>query len=236
MASKLNDYVTNRLQIYSLLQRIHKSNQLISLSFESLPHYCITALLDLHPDAKVLVFDEANPEISETLLNTKNTAEFSLKLEQLPVSFKSRTISMREVNGINRLYTHYPTEIYYPQNRHYFRFQTKLIHGIDTSISISSTHRLECELINISVQGVCLSFPIIQAPLILKKQIIDDIYIQLPFEDGFSLSAKVKNSRITNKNSNILMGLQFHHPKPDIEKIIQQFIFRTENQQPLTHI
>ena len=59
--------------------------------------------------------------------------------------------------------------------------------------------------------------------------LIDDIYIELPNQSGFSISAKIQNTRTVKNYSNIAVGLQIQQQKSNIEKVIQQFIFRTEN-------
>ena len=183
----------------------------------------------MHYDAKVLVFDEPNPGISNNLLNTKKEAQFSLKLDRLPITFKSTLISGNDKNKYNDLYTLFPKEIYYPQNRHYYRFNTEFIDDINATIFLSSTKRLPCQLTNISLNGLCLRFPYSYASMFKVNKVIDDIYIELPGHGGFSISAKIQNTRIENSYSNIAVGLQIEQQKPIVEKMIQQFIFRSEN-------
>ena len=221
--------IKNTLDIYNLLKQVQKSKQLISLSFESLPQHCLTSLLDVHYDAKVLIFDEPNPELSPKLIETKNEAKFSLKLNHLPIKFKSSFISSNVRNKNNDLYTLFPEEIYYPQNRDYYRFKTEFIDDIKTTIFFSSSKRLPCQLINISLNGICLRFPYSLASMFQINKVINDIYIELPNRQGFSISAKIQNTRIENNYSNITVGLQIQRHKPSIEKTIQQFIFRSEN-------
>lgn len=221
--------VKNNLDIFNLLKNIQKSKQLISLSFESLPQHCLTSLLEVQYDAKVLIFDEPNPELSSKLIEKKEEAYFSLKLDHLPIKFNSTIISNNSRSKNNDLYTLFPREIYYPQNRNYYRFSTEFINEISTTIFLSSTKRLPCQLINISLNGLCLRFPFSYASMFQPNQMINDIYIELPEHNGFSISAKVQNTRIENNYSNIAVGLQIQQHKSSIEKTIQQFIFRSEN-------
>jgi len=222
-----NSRLTNNLEIFNLLKRIQKSRQLISVSFKSLPQHCLTALIDVQHEEKILVFDEPNPGMSAQLVNSKNKAEFSLKLDNLPVIFNAQFITSD--TNTSHLYTSFPEEIYYPQNRHYYRFNTEFSDEITTTIFLSSKQRLPCKLVNISLDGICLLFPYAYARMFSLNQVIDDIYIQLPDESGFSISAKIQNSRIENNYKNIAIGLQIHKQLPRIEKTIQQFIFRSEN-------
>lgn len=127
------------------------------------------------------------------------------------------------------MHTYFPDEIYYPQNRNYYRFSIEYIKDIRATVFLSSTTRLPCELLNISLDGICLRFPYSYAKLFQVNQLIDDIYIELPNQNGFSISAKVQNARTVKNYSNIAVGLQIQQQKPNIEKVIQQFIFRTEN-------
>ncbi len=216
--------VNNALEIFNLLKNIEKSKQLISLSFESLPQYCLTSLLEVHHDTKILIFDEPNPQPSSKLTDTKAKAKFTLKLAQLSIVFETKIISNN-----NELQTNFPNEIYYPQNRSYYRLSTEYINDIKITVFLSSTTRLPCELLNISLDGICLRFPCSHAQLFQVNQLIDDIYIELPNQSGFSISAKVQNSRIVKNYTGIAIGLQIQQQKPNIEKVIQQFIFRTEN-------
>ena len=225
----MSAHIKNKLEIYNLLQKIRKSKQLISLSFESLPQHCLTSLLDVHHDAKVLIFDEPNPEVSAKLLEAKNEAHFSLRLNHLPVKFKSSIISNNARNENNDIYTLFPKEIYYPQNRNFYRFATEFMGEIKTTIYLSPSKKLPCQLVNISLNGLCLRFPSSFTSMFQVNKMIDDIYIELPEQNGFSISAKVQNLRIENSYSNIAVGLQIQHQKSSIEKTIQQFIFRSEN-------
>ena len=216
--------VNNALEIFNLLKRIQKSKQLIELSFESLPQYCLTSLLEVNHDTKTLMFDEPNLPVSTQLTNNKPMGKFTLKLSHLPIVFKTEIIS-----NSNELHTSFPEEIYYPQNRNYYRFNTEYIKDTTATVFVSSTTRLPCELLNISLEGVCLRLPYSYAKLFQVNKMIDDIYIELPNESGFSISAKVQNARIVDNYSNIALGLQIQQRKPKIEKVIQQFIFKTEN-------
>ncbi len=224
-----NSLIKNTLEIYNLLKKIQKSKQLISLSFRSLPQYSLTSLLEVHYDEKTLIFDEPNPQPGSKLINIKNEAEFSLKLERLPIKFKTEFISDDSEIINNDLHAYFPKEIFYPQNRHHYRFRTEFINDIGTTVFLSSTKRLACQLVNISLNGLCLRFPYSFARMFQVNQLINDIYIQLPNQSGFSISARVQNSRIENNYANITLGLQVLHQKPNIEKTIQQFIFRSEN-------
>ena len=221
--------VINTLEIYNLLKNIQKSKQLISLSFKSLPQLCLTSLLDVQQDKQILIFDEPNPALTSTQIEKRNEVEFSLKLKKLPVIFKTNLIPNKTEKNTNELRAYFPKEIYYPQNRCYYRFRTEFIGDINTTLFLSSTMRLPCQLINISLNGLCLRLPYSLASKFKLNQLIEDIYIQLPEQRGFSVSAKIKNSRIANNYTNIDLGLEIHQQKPGIERTIQQFIFRTEN-------
>lgn len=229
MFNNNNDLVKDKLEIFNLLKNIQKSRQLITLSFDSLPRYSLTSLLEVHHDAKVLMFDEPNPSLSTKLTSNKTDATFSLKLEHVSVLFKAKLVSDNSDNDISDLYTHFPKEIYYPQNRHYYRFNTESIDEISATVFLSATKRLPAQLVNISLNGLCLRLPYSFAAMFQVNHYIDDIYIELPDQNGFSISAKVQNSRIENNYRNIALGLEIDNQKSAIEKTIQQFIFRTEN-------
>ena len=229
MFNKKSEFVTNSLEIYNLLKNIQKSKQLISLSLDSLPQYSLTSLLEVNHDTKVLIFDEPNPLPNQKLLATKNEAEFSLKLEKLPIKFKAKFILNNVTNGFKDLYTPFPENIYYPQNRSFYRFRTEFVENINATIFLSLKRRLPCQLINISLNGICLRIPYSLAAMFEINQFINDIYIQLPEQNGFSISAKIKNVQIVNNYTNMDIGLQIQEQTTSIEKIIQQFIFRSES-------
>jgi len=220
--------VKTPLETYNLLKRIQKSKQLIALSFKALPKHSLTSLLEVHHDTKVLIFDEPNPALSSKLISSKDEAEFSLKLDGLPVKFNAKFI-LNNNKEVSDLYTPFPEEIYYPQNRKFHRFRTEFIDDVSAKIYLSSTRQLSCLLINISLNGLCLRLPYSFASMFHLNQLIDDIYIQLPNQKGFSISANIQNARIENNYSHIALGLQIRERKSNIEKTIQKFIFRTEN-------
>lgn len=229
MFNENNDLIKDKIEIYNLLKNIQKSNQLISLSFESLPQYGITSLLEVHHDSEILIFDEPNPQLSSKLTSVKNEAIFSLKLSNVAILFSSELIINNTKTGINELYTHYPKEIYYPQNRSYYRFNTENINEINTTVYLSAAKRIPVQLIDISLNGLCLRLPYSFASMFQVNHYINDIYIELPDHNGFSVSAKVQNTRIENNYNNITLGLEVQQQKAIVEKTIQQFIFRNEN-------
>ena len=212
------------LEIYNLLKNIHKSKQLITLSFKSLPQHCLTSLLEVQHDTQELIFDEPNPMLSSKILSTKDVAEFSLKLEHLPIKFKATLIK----NGSRFLHTHFPDEIYYPQNRTFYRFRTEFIENIKITIFLTSTKQITCQLVNISLNGLCLRVPISLVHMFQPEQLIDDIYVELPGQKAFSISTKVKNTRVEKNHESIIVGLEMLQQKSIIEKTIQQFIFRAK--------
>ena len=217
--------VKDNIEIFNLLKNIQKSKQPISLSLKSLPQLCLTSLLEVQKDKNILIFDEPNPTLSKEQIEKRNEVEFSLKLQNLPIVFKTRLISNKNTN---ELQTYFPKEIYYPQHRGYYRFRTEFINDIETTIFLSSTSRLPGKLLDISLNGLCLRLPYSFSKKFKVNQIINDIYIQLPNQNGFSVSAKVKNSRTENNYTGISLGLEIQQQKHSIEKTIQQFIYRTK--------
>jgi len=221
--------VENALEVLNLLKKIQKSKQLIELSFNSLPQYSLTSLLEVNHDTKTLFFDEPNPLLSSKLIKNKSKAKFSLKMDKLPIIFETRVCTTNDFKDSNELQATFPKEIYYPQNRNYYRFNTENISEVRATIYLSSSNILPCELVNISLAGICITLPYSFAKFFQLNQIIDDIYIELPDSSSFSISAKVQNLRKINNYANIAIGLHIQQQKPKTEKIIQQFIFRTEN-------
>lgn len=119
--------VVNGIEIYNLLKNIQKSKQPISLSFESLPQLCLTSLLDVQKDKKILTFDEPNPVLSNEQVEKRNEVEFSLKLQNLPVIFRTKFISNRTVKNTGEFQTYFPKEIYYPQTEVTIAFEQSLL-------------------------------------------------------------------------------------------------------------
>lgn len=188
----------------------------------------MTSLLDVQKDKKILTFDEPNPVLSNEQVEKRNEVEFSLKLQNLPVIFRTKFISNRTVKNTGEFQTYFPKEIYYPQNRGYYRFRTEFVNGIETTIFLSSTARLPSKLLNISLNGLCLRLPYSFSKNFKVNQLINDIYIQLPNQIGFSVSARVKNTRTENNHTDISLGLEIQQQKHSVEKAIQQFIYRTK--------
>jgi len=225
MSNKENYLIKDELEVFNLLKSIQKSRQLISISFKSLPQYCLTLLLDIHKAAGILVFDESNPKITAKLIENKNEAEFSLKLEQLPVIFNSKLIANNDRPNV--LYAHFPKEIYYPQNRRNYRYRTEFMDNIQTTIFLPAQKKLDCVLVNISIGGLCLRFPHSATNKFHLNHLIDDIHIKLPNSKGFSVSAKVQFKHYDYNNANIALGLQINHENASTEKAIQQFIYHS---------
>lgn len=228
--------IKNSFEIAHLLKNIQKSKQLISLSFKSLPKLCLTSLLDVQQEKNILIFDEPNPALTLQKTDKRKEVEFLLKLNKLPIRFKTKLIECNTELHPSELITHFPKEIYYPQNRGYYRLRTEFIDDIYATIFLSSTVRLPSQLINISPKGLCLRLPYSLASKFQLNQIIEDIYIQLSKQRAFSISAKIKNTRIENNYKNIAIGLEIYQQKSAIEKTIQQFIFRSDNNAINTNI
>lgn len=228
-------HINNENEIYLLLKNIQQSKQLISLSFKSLPSLCLTSLLDVDKDHQILVFDEPNPILTTKKINNKTIAKLSLKLNKLPIEFETQLIKNQE-NKVHELHTFFPEEIYYPQNRSYYRFRTEYINDITATLFISSKIKIASKIINVSINGLCLRLPYSFVNKFQPNQFIKDIFIQLPNQNGFSISAIVKSARMENNYTNIDLGLEIVEQKSRTEKIIQKFIFRAENNTINTHV
>ncbi len=223
-----NELVKSPLQIYNLLKNILKSRQMIDVSFAGLPQYCLTSLLEVDNERKVLHFDEPNPLPDYKLLENKTEARFSLRLERLPVIFKSRITCSNQKATENDLFVHFPEEIYYPQKRFFYRFDTSWISDIEATIYLANNKKIPAKLENISLNGMCLRLPYAFASLFQPGRRIEDLYIELPGQKGFSITTRVINTRIENNYHDIMLGLEIEEQKNSIEKTIQQFILRTE--------
>ena len=221
--------IKDALEKLSLLNTIQKSNQLISLSFTSLPQHCLTSLLEVNHKQNLLLFDEPNITLNEKLLESKGEACFALKINNLPIIFKSKIKKPHKNNKENHFITFFPEEIHYPQYREHYRFQIKPNKKVSAKIFLSQTKQLSVHIINISLNGLRIQLPYSLASMFQNNQLIDDIFIELPNEKGFSVSTKIKNTRIENNYSNITLGLQILQQRQNIEKTIQRFIFREKN-------
>ena len=218
--------IKDTLEKLSLLNTIQKSNQLISLSFTSLPQHCLTSLLEVNNKENILLFDEPNIVVSQKTLESKGEAYFALKINNLPITFKSKIKNLHKNIKENHFITFFPEEIHYPQYRESYRFQIKSNKEVSAKIFLSQTKQLSVQLINISLNGLRIQLPYSLASMFKKDQLIDDIFIELPNEKGFSVSTKIKNARIENNYNNITLGLQILQQRQNIEKTIQRFIFR----------
>ena len=221
--------IKDALEKLSLLNTIQKSNQLISLSFTSLPQHCLTSLLEVNHKENTLLFDEPNITLSEKLLKSKDEAHFALKINNLPITFKSKITNSHKNNKENYFFTLFPEKIYYPQYREHYRYKIKSNNKVSAKIFLSKTEQLSVQLINISLNGLRIQLPYSLASMFKKNQLIDDIFIDLPDEKGFSVSTKIKNSQIENNYTSITLGLQILQQRQNIEKTIQRFIFREKN-------
>lgn len=221
-------YLHDPIEIYNLLKNIQKSRQQIGMTVDTSSTQSLTSLINVDMQAKILLFDEPNPGLEIERNNFTKKCKFSFKFDQLPVEFNT-TISRKQQNTSNELLAPFPDEIYYPQQRQYYRFKTEHIDEINTTIFFSSEIRLACKLINLSINGLKLQLPYGFARAVQPEQRLKDIYIELPDEKGFSVSAKVKNARRVNNYNDIEIGLEMLHAEPVIEKRIQQFIYRSDN-------
>lgn len=213
----------NKLEIFNLLKNIQKSRQLISISFDGLPNHCITILLDIHNRANILVFDESNPKLSTRLIENKGNAVFSLKLDNLPVNFSCQLLTNQNKPG--QLYAHFPNEIYYPQNRNSFRYRTEFLDGVNAVINLSTNKQLDCTLVNISVNGLCIRLAHKDAPSFKVNNLINEIRVKLSDASDFTVAAKIQFTRYESSSSHMTLGLHIHNQKRNIEKTIQQFIY-----------
>ncbi len=223
--SDAKDLLKEPFSIYTLLKNILKSRQLIDVSFPGLPQYCLTTLLAVDYDSKIIQFDQPNPQPDRKLLVSKQEARFSLKLDGLPVIFRSKIATSIMQDG-DDLHVHFPQEVFYPQQRFYYRFNTSWMSDIEATIYLAANKKIPCRLDNISINGLCLRLPYAFAALFPKGKQVDDIYISLPGQQGFSVMAKVINTRIENSYQDIVLGLQIYQQKQRTEKTIQQFILR----------
>ncbi len=223
-----NELLKSPLQIYNLLKNILKSRQMIDVSFDALPQYCLTSLLEVDNEKQILHFDEPNPLPEHKLLENKTEARFSLRLERLPVIFKSRIARPAKREATNELFVYFPEEIYYPQKRFFYRFDTSWINDIEATIYLANNKKLPAKLENISLNGMCLRLPYAFAALFQPGRRIEDLYIELPGQKGFSVATRVINTRVENNYHDIVLGVEIEEQKNSIEKTIQQFILRTE--------
>ena len=222
--------IGSRVEIAFILRAMMKSSALVTAYFGNGKDFVVTALLDVNPEAGMLVLDSgSNPQLNERLLRSQRVSIVSSQ-DGVKVQFELSSIEATSFEGRLAFRALFPPNLLKLQRREYYRLPTPILNPLKCQLPAETGGVVETTIGDISLGGVSL---IGQPPGIKLEpgKLFDNCRIILPDVGTVNIGLLVRNSfPMTLRNGSVTRrtGCAFVDLPPNQEAMIQRYIIKLE--------
>lgn len=227
----MNDaFVSYPPRIYSLLKQSLQYKLQFSIRHKSSSDYYLTTIIEIDPEFRYIIMDELHPESANQQFGAGDIITIDNQLNR--VSLKFDCIIEKYIPGQSgapgQYLLSYPSEIYYPQQRHFHRLRLNNQDNATCTIYLDENTSLGAICHDISISGICLSLKSDRSLPPLTAGMRFEARIELDELPQISTDIIIRNMRHTPGHEQLLYGVAFIELLPRHQNIIQKYLTRVE--------
>lgn len=189
-------------------------------------------ILAIDPDHKEMVIDELYPNRNGEHLESGDRLEVNCRSKHAPVNFFTRLLARETRDGETAYRLELPEEIGIRHSRETYRVYVENEPGLDIDIRIEDQTVPAVRIINLSTDGIKLSFPQDAAPLLDQTHQLTDCLIRLPTDMYVDCEIELRNVYpIRSPFPHILAGGKMTVPHPQQRVKLQQYLASVQRKQ-----
>lgn len=189
-------------------------------------------ILEIDPENKELLIDELYPAENLQSLRPGDTLQVSSQSSQVNLSFYTRLLAKEIRQGEQVYRLEMPEEIGRNQSRGAFRVYVENEVGLEIDINFNGEPLMAVEIINLSSDGIKLSFASELSELLGKQRHFENCHIYLPDGTLVECDIKLRNLyTIHSPHSHSLGGGKLHIRDPQQRVKLQQFLAAVQRRQ-----
>ena len=226
--------ITARREIISLLRQIGEKNQLVRMLVRGEGDVCVTAILDLDPDAGTMLLDCSMDRAQNLRILASESLRLETTLDKIRIVFAAEHVEAATWEDRPAVRCAIPASLVRLQRREYYRMETPLVNPVRVTIPmvIDDSSAIEPFTVSdISVGGIAL----LDSKLLLTNRHEQQLVgCSLALPDGVvSTTLMVRNSielTLLNGKSSRRVGCEFVDLSRAGMAIVQRYITKLERE------
>jgi c-di-GMP-binding flagellar brake protein YcgR len=168
---------------FELLAQLQRRHSFIEVKFPRIERAFQSMILELRAESGVIVIDEFYPPEGREKLLEGDIAEIGGRDRSLTVNFFSRLLLREMIDGAPVYHMELPDDVGASYRRHAFRVYVENESGLEIDLRDAEGNPLDARIVNLSADGIKISFHGDHVKLIGKQAEFEDCIIRLP-DDG----------------------------------------------------
>ena len=179
---------------YQLLEQLQHRHSFIEVKFPRIERSFQSMILELRPHDGLFIADELYPPAGREQLLEGDIAEISGRDRGLTVNFFSRLLLREVIDGTPVYHLELPDDIGASYRRHTFRVYVEGEPDLDIDLRDSEGAPLEARIINLSADGIKLSFHGDRVKLLERTPEFEGCILRLP--EGLDIECQLHFSHV----------------------------------------
>ncbi|MEH6557078.1 MAG: flagellar regulator YcgR PilZN domain-containing protein [Oceanicoccus sp.] len=230
--SGTNKDTSNQVDHYSSLEKLRVSHEWLDVKVTKTNHSYQSLVLEIDIENNELLIDELFPPEHLDDVQSGDTVQIITRSKRQPVDFYTRILSREFSNGTTSWRLELPTEIGANHNRNAFRVYVEGEPGLEIEIYQNDQALADVRIINLSMDGLKLSFNNETRQLLDDFQILEDCLIRLPNDSDIDCSIELRNLYdIRTPYPHLLGGGKLVIADPQQRVKLQQFLASIQRKQ-----
>jgi c-di-GMP-binding flagellar brake protein YcgR len=175
---------------FVLLQQMQRRHSFIEVKFPRIERSFQSMILELRPTDGLFLADELYPPEGREKLLEGDIAEISCRERGMTVNFFSRLLLREVAEGAPMYHMELPDDIGASYRRHAFRIYVEREEDLSIDLRDMDGNPLDAHIINLSADGIKVSFAGDRARQIEREQHFKDVLIRLP--DGSDIEGDLQ--------------------------------------------
>lgn len=175
---------------YSQLELLQRRHSFIEVKFPRIEQSFQSMILELHPDDSFLVIDELYPAEGRQKLLEGDDAEIVAQVPGIKVAFFTKLLAREVTEGLPVYRMELPEEIGSTVRRRAFRVYVEREANLSVNIGKVGDSSLEAHIVNLSADGIKLSFRGNVAKQLEKNRTLENCLIRLT--NGIDIDATIE--------------------------------------------
>lgn len=189
-------------------------------------------ILAIDPDQKELLIDDLYPRESREPLETGDRLEITCRARRAPINFFTRLLAEEMRDGETAYRLELPEEIGLSHSRGSYRVYVENEVGLNIDIRIDQQTIPAVRIINLSTDGIKLSFPQESQKQLSETPLLSDCLIKLPTDNYVDCEIELRNLyTIRSPFQHILAGGKMQIANPQQRVKLQQYLAAVQRKQ-----
>ena len=225
-----DELIVDPRRMAEIFQEINAHHALVAIHPEGCEDDFNSAILKVDAAQHYLILDELNDKAAHRQLVQSRRLYFFTRLQGVDISFTGEVSDIGEQDGIAFYHIPFPQELAYKQRRHFHRLVIPMGVRIPFQLLDEREHFLHGEVNDLSIGGFSGRLTSRLGEPLDKGKYFPRCVLTLPDDKKVVTSLELCHSLQWYKVSNLTIGARFMDLEPGDQRLIEQYIRKTERE------